>query len=68
MKKSYKLANLKTSWIADQVVYPCGLTLSLGNKIAQGDELFYECFTSFIPNSNSSIGYVNKAVLQFLKV
>lgn len=69
MKKSYKLANLKTSWIANQVVYPCGTTLRLGaKKRYEGTEVFYECFTSFTPSASSSIGFVNKAVLQLLKV
>ncbi len=64
--KKYKLANLKTTWIANQVVYPSGTTFRLGVKINKGLETYYECFTSFIPKSTTSIGFVNKAVLQLL--
>jgi len=66
MKKNYKLANLKTSWIANQVIYPSGTTFRLGEKIVEGEETWYECFTSFIPKKENCIGFVNKAVLQFI--
>jgi len=66
MKKSYKLANLKNTWIANQVIYPCGTTFRLGKKITKGEETWYECFTSFIPSPTNSIGFVNKAVLQLI--
>ena len=65
-KKNYRLANLRNTWIANQIVYPCGTTFRLGEKVEHHGEVFFKCFTSFIPSEANSIGYVNKAVLQFI--
>ena len=66
-QKSYKLANLKRNWcIAPDVVLPCGTTFRLGEKIVDSGEVYYKCYTSFLPNEENCVGFVNKAVLQFI--
>lgn len=58
-----KIANLKTSYNA----LPCGIKLSVGEKInTMGAEL-YRCYTSINQNNASYAGDFPKTVLQFIK-